>query len=478
MADKPIIFAMANPDPEITYEEAKAVRDDVIMATGRSDYPNQVNNVLGFPFIFRGALDVQAKAINEEMKVAAAHALADLTKEPVPYQVMKAYRLDNLQFGPDYIIPKPFDPRVLIWEASAVAKAAIETGVARICIDPDEYRERLEERLGFSRKIMRVMINKARKAPKRIVFPEGDHPPILKACETILDEGMAHPILLGREDKVKGLIEEQGLRLKGGVDIIDPRNTDRHDHYEQALYDLRHRRGVTLPMAHELMVMRNYFGAMMVHLDEADGMVSGLTSNYPDTIRPAMDIIGARSDVRTLAAMYIVVMKERVLFLADVTVNVMPTSEELADIAQLCAQEVRQFDVEPRIAMVSFSNFGGSSHPEADKVREAVAILRKRDPGLCVDGEMQADAAVTPDIIQQNFPFCRLQEGANVLIFPCLDSSSAAHMLVQRLGGGEAIGPILLGMRKPVHILQCGGSNEVDVINMTAIAAVQAEEPR
>ncbi|MBX7257875.1 MAG: NADP-dependent malic enzyme [Candidatus Hydrogenedentes bacterium] len=474
MAEDPILFAMANPDPEITYEEATEARSDLIMATGRSDYPNQINNVLGFPFIFRGALDVRARAINDEMKIAAARALAELAKEPVPYQVMKAYRVDRLQFGRNYIIPKPFDPRVLLWEAAAVAEAAMLSGVAGQVIDIDEYRERLEARLGLARKVMRVVINKARKQPKRIVFPEGDHPPILKACEAILDEGIAHPILLGSKTRISSLCAELGLNLQG-VDIIDPKETDRHDHYEQEFYAMRQRKGVTMQRAHELMLMRNYFGAMMVHLGEADGLVSGLTSSYADTVRPALEVIGPRPGVKRVAAMSIIATKERLYFFADVTMNVMPTADELADIAILCAKEARRFDVEPRIAMISFSNFGGARYDESEKMRIAAELVRGRDPSLMVDGEMQADTAVTPSILEEKFPFSRLKNGANVLIFPSLSSANAAYKLVQRLGNAEVIAPVLLGMRKPVQILQYGGFNEIDAINMAAISAVEAQ---
>ena len=476
MADRPIIFAMANPDPEITYDDAIDARDDLIMATGRSDFPNQINNVLGFPFIFRGALDVRARAINDEMKIAAAYALANLAKEPVPYQVEKAYRGERLRFGPEYIIPKPFDPRVLIWEASAVAQAAIETGVARIEIDIDEYREELEARLGMSRKVMRVMINKARKQPKRIVFPEGDQLPVIKACETILDEGMAQPVLLGPEERIKSMAEEAGIVLDGGVEIIDPRTTDRHDRYEQEFYRMRQRKGVTVSLAHELMLLRNYFGAMMVHLGDAEGMVSGLTTNYADTLRPALQIIGTRPDVRKAAGMTMLAMRDQLYFFADVSVTINPSAEELADIAILCANAVRCFEVEPRIAMVSFSNFGSVPAPETEKVRRAVELVHERAPGLMIDGEMQADTAISPDMLEENFPFSNLNGGANILIFPCLDSSNAGYQLAQRFSGGEGIGPILLGMNKPVHIMPYGGYNEADIVNMTALAVVDAQD--
>ncbi|MFQ6113579.1 MAG: NADP-dependent malic enzyme [bacterium] len=477
MADNPIIFAMANPDPEITYEEAMAARDDVIMATGRSDYPNQVNNVLGFPFIFRGALDVRAKAINEEMKVAAAHALANLTKEPVPYAVINAYRLERLEFGREYIIPKPFDPRVLLWEASAVAKAAMDTGVARIKIDIDEYKEKLEARLGMSRKVMRVMINKARREPKRIVYPEGDHVPILKACEIVLDEGMAHPILLGNKEAIQGKISEMRLNLNKGVDIVDPFKSKKLEEYVELFYKLRHRKGITRQEALRTMRRRNYFGTMMVHVGNADGLVSGLTQAYSETIRPALQIIGMRPGVSRVAGLYMIILKEGVYFFADATVNIEPSAEDLAEIALLCAREVQRFDVEPRVAMLSFSNFGSSRHPLAEKVRRATEIVKQREPNLLIDGEMQADTAVVPQIIDETYSFSTLKGkgGANVLIFPNLEAGNVAYKLMQRLGGAEAIGPILLGMRKPVHVLQIGDFNEIDVVNMTAIAVIDAQ---
>ncbi len=478
MAANPILFAMANPDPEITYEEAMAARDDVIMATGRSDYPNQVNNVLGFPFIFRGALDVRARAINEAMKVAAARALADLAKEPVPYSVLKAYRLERLQFGRDYIIPKPFDPRVLIWEASAVAKAAMESGVGGVEIDIEAYREKLEARLGLSRKVMRGIINKARRSPKRIVYPEGEHAPILKACEIVLDEGMAHPILLGDETVIRARVEELRLNLGTAVEIVDPEKSPKFDDYVEAFYRLRQRKGVTLDGARNLMRHRNYFGPMLVAMGDADGLVSGLTQTYAETLRPALQIIGVRQDVHKVAGLYMIVLRDRVLFFADATVNIEPSAEDLAEIALLCAREVRRFGAEPRVAMLSFSNFGSTRHPLAEKVRRATDLVKRRAPELLIDGEMQADTAIVPAILDEIYPFSALKGhgGANVLIFPNLEAGNVAYKLVQRLCQAEAIGPVLLGMRKPVHVLQVGDFNEEDVVNMTAIAVVDAQE--
>ena len=479
MADDPIIFAMANPDPEITYEDAMDARDDIIMATGRSDYPNQVNNVLGFPFIFRGALDVRATAINEDMKVAAAHALADLTKEPVPYTVIKAYRSDRIEFGREYIIPKPFDPRVLLWEASAVAKAAIDSGVASIDIDIEEYKEMLEARLGMSRKVMRVMINKAKKEPKRIVYPEGEHVPILKACEIVLDEGMAHPILLGNKDVIRENIEEMKLNLDKGVEIIDPLNSDKYEKYAETFYQLRHRKGITYQDALRTMKLPTYFGSMMVHVGDADGLVEGLTKRYPETLRPALQIIGVKPDVKKVAGIYMMILKNGdIYFFADTTVNIDPSAEDLAEIALICAKEVRRFDVEPRVAMVSFSNFGSTRHSLSEKVREATEIVKDRAPDLLVDGEMQADTAVVPEILDTNYPFSTLKDknAANVLIFPDLETGNVAYKLLQRLGGAEAVGPILVGMRKPVQLLEVGSFNEIDVVNMTAIAVIDAQD--
>ena len=472
MAKDPIIFAMANPDPEITYELATGARKDLIMATGRSDYPNQVNNVLGFPFIFRGALDVRATAINEEMKHAATRALAELAKEPVPYTVIKAYRLQNLKYGREYIIPKPFDPRVLLWVAPAVAKAAMDTGVAQKHIDLEKYREELESRLGLTRKFMRVMINKAKAAPKRIVYPEGDFPAILKACEIILDEGMAHPILLGEEKTILARIEEMRVHLQGGIEIINPAASPKLQKYVEVFYEMRKRKGVTRRDAEEMMRHRHYYGPMMVHMGEADGMIAGLTKHYPEVLRPALQIIKLREGVSKVAGLYAMVFKEGVYFIADATVNIEPSAEDLAEIAVLAAKEVRRFNIEPRVALLSFSNFGSVQHPLSQKVQAALSILRHKAVDFEVDGEMQADTAVVPEIINEFYPFCRLKGGANVLIFPDLISGNVAYKLLQRLGHAEAIGPILMGMRKPVHMLQLGSMNETDVVNMTALAAV------
>ena len=475
MSDRPVVFALANPDPEITYEEAKAARPDVIMATGRSDYPNQVNNVLGFPFIFRGALDVRATAINEEMKLAATKALASLAKEDVPESVAKAYGLERLRFGPDYLIPKPFDPRVLIWESAAVAEAAMKTGVARRPIDLDRYREELEQRLSPSREVMRVMINQARRDPKKVVFPEGEHPKVLRACQAILEERIAVPILLGAEARVRELAHEYALHLDG-VQIVDPQESPLAARYAQELYQLRQRKGITLAEAQRLMRDNpNVYGAMMVRLGDADALVAGVGQHYPDTLRPALQIIQVREDCSRVVGLFLMVFRDRLLFFADTTVNIEPSAEELADIAILTAQVARRFNVDPRVAMLSFSNFGSVRHPLTEKVRRATELVRQKAPGLAVDGEMQADTAVFYDLIREHYPFSTLTQPANVLIFPDLQSANIAYKLVQRLGGAEAVGPILVGMRKPVHVLQYGFEAK-DIVNMTAIAVVEAQE--
>jgi malate dehydrogenase (oxaloacetate-decarboxylating)(NADP+) len=474
MAPDPVVFAMANPDPEISYEDATAARSDIIMATGRSDYPNQVNNVLGFPFIFRGALDVRARAITEEMKQAASFALAKLAKEDVPDSVINAYGGKPFRFGTDYIIPKPLDYRVLLYVAPAVAKAAMDTGVARITIDIDEYRESLEKRLGKSREVMRYMINKAKQNPKRVVFPEGNNQKILRASHLIMDEGIGQPILLGRENVIKEAARELNVSLDG-IEIIHPASSPKYESYVEAFYKLRQRKGITMTEAHQMMRTPNGFGSMMVHLGDADALVSGVTMHYPETIRPALQIVGVRKGVSRVAGMYLMIVKGEVYFFADATVNIEPSPEALAEIAILAAETARRFDVEPHVAMLSFSNFGSAKHPLVDKVREATKIVKQKDPNLVVDGEMQADTAVVPEILESIYPFNTLKSKANVLIFPDLQSGNVAYKLLQRLGGAEAIGPILMGMDKPVHVLQ-HGFDVHEVVNMTALAVVDAQE--
>jgi malate dehydrogenase (oxaloacetate-decarboxylating)(NADP+) len=475
MAKDAIIFAMANPDPEITPEEAFSVRKDIIMATGRSDYPNQVNNVLGFPFIFRGALDVMATAINDEMKLAAARALAALAKEDVPDSVIKAYGGKPIKFGRDYIIPKPLDPRVLLWEAPAVAKAAMETGVARKLIeDLDAYRDSLESRFGRGKEIMRTVIHKAQRAPKRIVFPEGTEEKVLRASQIILDEEIAQPILLGDREVIKEKITMLDLDLSG-VEIIDPIHAQKFDEYVSKFYDMRKRKGVTQKDARNLIQRPINYGMMMVHTGDADGLVAGLTQHYPDTIRPALQIIKAMPGISTIAGLYMLVFKNDVKFITDATVNFDPTAEQLAEIAIMAAEKVRSFDITPRIAMLSFSNFGSTQHPSAQKMAKAVELVKKRAPELMVDGEMMADTAVSPEIIESLYPFSTLKGAANLLVCPNLESANIAYKLLARLGGAELYGPILLGMRKPVYLLIPG--NEVsDIVNVTAMAVRDAQE--
>jgi malate dehydrogenase (oxaloacetate-decarboxylating)(NADP+) len=476
MAKNPIIFAMANPDPEITYPDAKDARKDVIMATGRSDYPNQVNNVLGFPFIFRGALDVRATAINEEMKIAAAHALADLAKEDVPDSVCRAYGVDKFTFGPDYIIPKPFDPRVLLWEAPAVAKAAMETGVALHPIaDFDKYRESLEHHFGPAQTVARKIINKAKAQPKRIVFPEGTEDKILRAAQIVLDEGIGTPILLGPKDEIKKSIKALGLELKG-AEIVDNFKDPRLNKYMEEFIRLRQRHGVTRSNAWRYLSQRNYFGIMMVHMGDADCLVAGVSQNYPETIRPALQIIKTKAGRRLCAGLYMMIFPKDVIFFADTTVNVDNNSpEDLAEIAISTAEVAKSLDIEPRIAMLSFSNFGSVNHPDAIRVRKAVDIVKKLRPDLIVDGEMQADTAVVEAIQNESFPFCELKGPANVLIFPDMQSGNIAYKLMQRLGGATAIGPILMGIAKSVHVLQRGSSVD-EIVDIAAIAVVDAQD--
>jgi len=474
MAPRPIVFAMANPDPEITYEEAKLSREDVIFATGRSDYPNQVNNVLGFPFIFRGALDVRATAINEEMKLAATHSLAALAKEDVPDSVCRAYGVERLKFGPEYLIPKPFDPRVLLWEAVAVAKAAMESGVAQEPVNLMRYREQLEKRLGKAHEIARMMIHKAQAQPKQVVFPEGDNEKILRACHRLVEENIAIPILLGNAEVIHKKVPELGLDLRGAR-IVDPsRFTDR-ERYVQELFRLRQRRGATMSEARALIDDRNVFASMMLHLGDADALVSGVTQHFADTIRPALQIVRVREGLHRVSGCYaMITRKGDIYFLADTSVNIEPTAEDLVEIALCTAQTARRFDVEPRVAMLSFSSFGSARHPQCEKVRRAVELLHLADPTLMVDGELMADDAVSPDLEQQ-YPFSQLKGGANVLIFPDLNSANIAYKLLSKIGGGETLGPILMGMSKPVHLLARGAQVE-EIVNAAAVAVVDAQE--
>jgi malate dehydrogenase (oxaloacetate-decarboxylating)(NADP+) len=475
MSRDPIVFALANPDPEIPYDLAIATRPDAIVATGRSDYPNQVNNVLGFPFIFRGALDVRATCVNDEMQLAATRALAALARQDVPDAVRRAYGVERLEFGRDYIIPKPFDSRVLIWEASAVAQAAMETGVAQAPIDIHEYREQLERRLGKAHEVMRVMILKAQRQPKRVVFPEGEEPKILRACQILMDEKTAQPILLGDKEKIRAGLAELHLRLDG-VEIVDPAHSGLLSGYAEELYRLRQRKGVTRHEAGELILNRTVFGSMMVRQGDADALVGGLTQHYPDTIRPALQVIEVRPGMRRVAGVYVMITPKRdIYFLADATVNIEPTAEDLAEIAVNTAAMARRFDVEPRVALLSFSNFGSSRHPLAEKVRKAVELVRKREPALMVDGEMQADTAVAPEILDETFPFSTLKGGANVLIFPNLEAGNIAYKLLGRIGGADLIGPILMGLSRPVHVLQRGAQVN-DIVNIAAIAVVDAQD--
>ncbi len=475
MAARPIVFAMANPDPEITYEEAKAARKDVIIATGRSDFPNQVNNVLGFPFIFRGALDVRATAINEEMKLAATRALAALAKEDVPDSVCQAYGVERMRFGPEYIIPKPFDPRVLVWEAAAVARAAMETGVAREPVDLGEYRERLERLLGKAHEMMRLVIQKARLRPRKVVFPEGENEKILRAAHILVEEKIATPLLIGNAETIKVRAADLGVNLDQ-IKVIDPAIWPKREEYIDALYQLRQRRGVTSSEARTLITNQNIFGSLMVHLGDADALVGGVTQHFPDTIRPALQVIKPRPGLHRVSGLYVMVTRRGdMYFLADCTVNIEPTAEDLAEIALCAAETARRFNVEPRVAMLSFSNFGSTAHPLTAKVRKAVELVQKSDPTLMIDGEMMAETAVVPEIIEETYPFSKLRGGANVLIFPDLTSANTCYKLLARIGGAETIGPILMGMSKPVHVLHRGAEVE-EIVNMAAIAVVDAQE--
>lgn len=478
MAKQPIVFAMANPDPEIAYELAIQARPDIIFATGRSDYPNQVNNVLGFPYIFRGALDVRATQINEAMKLAAVHALAELAKEPVPDMVNLAYNERSIFFGPTYIIPKPLDPRLLSMVAPAVARAAMESGVAQKAITNWEaYRDELNHRLGLDNHLFRVIGTKARQDPRKVVFAEADNLKVLKAAQVVRDEGIAYPILLGNEARIRRLAEENGIEIDDTV-IIDPKSDEMQEkrhRFGELFFAKRQRKGFNKYEANKIMRERNYFGCMLVETGEADALISGLTRKYPDTIRPALHVIGMEEGAKRVAGMYIINTKRGPLFLADTTVNFNPTSEELAEITIMVAKEVRLFNIEPRIAMVSYSNFGSSPTPEAQMVSKARELVKKMDPTLIVDGEIQAAMAFNQEILKDSYPFSELiGEDVNTLIFPNLSAGNIAYNLLQEVAGFDAIGPVLLGMKKPVHILQLG-STVRQIVNMVNIAVVDAQ---
>ncbi|HEY0139293.1 MAG TPA: NADP-dependent malic enzyme [Thermoanaerobaculia bacterium] len=475
MAPDPIVFAMANPNPEIGYDEAVAARPDVIMATGRSDFPNQVNNVLGFPFIFRGALDCRATTINDEMKLAASHALAQLAKEDVPDSVLRAYDQDRISFGREYLIPKPFDYRVLLNVPVAVARAAAETGVAKEPIeDYDAYRRKLENMLGRSRGMMHDIYGQARRSPKRIVFPEGEQEKIIRAAKILIDEGVAHPILLVRREEIKPLLHKYHID-ESKLTIIDINACDALEGYVHRFHELRRRHGITIADARRILNSRNYYAMMMLDAGDADGVIAGLRAFYPATIKPALQILKTRPGVRHVSGAYLLMFKNRLLVLADTTVNIDPDSETLAEIAEQTAATAKRFNLEPRIAFISFSNFGSTRDPNAEKVRDAVQILKKRRPDLVVEGEMQADTAVVPEIAQAEYPWSTIQGDANVLVFANLDAANAAYKLLWRLGGAEVIGPILQGLAKPVHVLQ-RGVDVNDIVNMAAIAVMDAQE--
>jgi len=478
MAKNPIVFAMANPDPEISWQEATSARNDIIMATGRSDFPNQVNNVLGFPYIFRGALDVRATQINEAMKLAAVRALAEMAQSPVPDSVNLAYNAKTITFGPDYIIPKPLDPRLLSVVAPAVAKAAIESGVGQKPItDWEGYVNELNRRLGLDHQVMRVLGSRARRDPRRIVFAEADNVKILKAAQIVIDEGIGYPILLGDEAKIKAIAATNGLDIEG-LPIFDPRSDameEKRNQYGELFFKKRQRKGFNFYESKKVMRDRNYFGSMMVETGDADAMISGLSKNYPDTIRPAIQCIGMDEGVNKIAGMYLMLTKKGPLFLADTTVNFHPTAQELAEITLLTAKEVRHFNIQPRIAMLSYSNFGSSNSEESRLVAEARKIVKQRMPNLIVDGEMQASVAFNNELLKENYPFSELvDKDVNTLIFPNLSAGNVAYNLLKEVGSADAIGPILLGLKKPVHILQLG-STVRNIVNMAVIAVVDAQ---
>lgn len=476
MAPNPIVFALANPDPEIDYPIAKAARPDLIMATGRSDYPNQVNNVLGFPFIFRGALDVHAKEINEEMKLAAAKALAALAREEVPDSVSRAYGGQKFSFGPEYIIPKPFDTRVLLWVAPAVAKAAMDSGVARNPIhDFDRYREHLEDLQGRSKDLIRSVINRAKLDPKRIIFPEGDHPLILQACENLIEEGICKPILIGSSELIRNKINELGLDLPG-IEIIDPEHSEMKNAATELYLELRKHKGVGWEEAKRQVIRPLVFGSLLCRMSQAEGLLSGLKTTYPETIKPCLEVIGVREGLGRVAGVYITIMKDRVLFLADTTMTIQPTADQLCDTAIMTADlALNRFGIEPKVALLSYSNFGTVNNPDIEITRDAVRKIHEKRPDIKCDGEVQADTALSKRLLAENFPWSALQGGANILIFPNLASANISYKLIQRLAKAEIMGPITCGMARPVNILQQDSSLN-DVIHMAAITVVEAQD--
>ena len=475
MAKDPIVFAMANPDPEITPSEAKKVRGDVIIGTGRSDYNNQVNNVLCFPFLFRGALDTHASAINDEMKLAAVHALAKLAKEDVPDSVRRAYGNSELKFGREYLLPKPFDPRVLLHMAPAVAQAAMDSGVARRPIlDMEKYTEHLEALQGRSKEIMRTMINKAKAAPKRVVFPEGEEDKILRSVQVLLDERIAIPILIGEEKVIREKANALNIELRG-TEIINPRKSEKLNAYSEVLFAKRQRKGMTRYDARRrLQEDGNYFGAIMVEQGDADALLSGINAHYPDVILPAIEVVGKKDGLSKVHGLYMMVFKKEVVFCADTTVTIEPTAEELAETAILAAEQARRFDIKPRVAMLSFSNFGSAQHPLTQKVKKATELVKERAPELTVDGEIQANVALDPEIVKSQYPFSNLKGDANVFIFPDLQSGNITYKMLAKLGNAVAVGPILMGMKKPIHVLQ-RADDVSDIVNMAAVAVNDAQ---
>ncbi len=474
MASHPIVFALANPDPEITFDEARAARPDAIVATGRSDYPNQVNNVLGFPFIFRGALDVRAKYINDDMKIAASKALAALAREDVPDSVVSAYGVSALRFGPDYLIPKPFDPRALLWVAPAVAEAAVSSGVARLPLDAPRYREYLEARMGKSREMMRIVMNKAKRAPKRLLLPFGEHEKMIRAAHQLFDEGTAVPILLGDPEAIRAKAANIHIDMSA-IRIVDPSDEDLRRRCAERIFELRCRKGITRTEAYDLIANPDYLGAAMLDLGEADALVTGLQRNYADALRPLLEIIKALPDCRIAAGVYLVATRHDVLFFADAAVNISPDPDTLANVAMRTARLARDFDVTPRIAMISFSDFGSVRHPKSEKVRMAVELVRMRQPDLIVDGEMSVETALNTAALVETYPFNRLQNRANVLVFPSLSAGAVACHITRKLANAETIGPILVGMRKAANVVMRNAEVQ-DIVNLAAIAVVQAQQ--